>query len=373
MLDTRPDDLTPTVLAAIRRKLLAWFVVNRRPMPWRATREAYPLWISEVMLQQTTVAAVIPYFERFLASFPDLMSLAHAEEAEVMRHWQGLGYYRRARHLHAAAKRLRDDHGATPPDDPEYWATLPGVGRYILGAVLSQAFEHRLPIVEANSLRVLSRWFGSRLDPREGDGKKWVWLAAEAVLPKTRIGDFNQAIMELGAVVCTPKNPKCETCPVRKHCRAKAEGIAELIPPMSKRHATTPVREMALVIRNGNTVLIGKRPDTASRGAGLWELPTVEMADGESPENAAARIGRELFGKKFELGAEFETQRYKVTRFEISITLWEAKVKSVPRKSNFYESLAWIDPLNRTEHAMSTPQRKLLDTVFAVERTKRLF
>src|SRR5437764_13384078 len=186
----------------IRRRLLAWFDRHRRDLPWRRDRDPYRVWVSEVMLQQTTVAAVVPYFERFLAAFPTVAALAAADEQQVLKLWEGLGYYRRARHLHAAARLLADR--AALPDDPEVWADLPGVGRYILGAVLSQAFDRKLPIVEANSLRVLARLFGYRGDPREGVGKKWVWAAAEAVLPAKRAGDFNQALMELGALICTP-------------------------------------------------------------------------------------------------------------------------------------------------------------------------
>src|SRR5437764_8126511 len=188
----------------LHRRLLGWFDRHRRDLPWRRDRDPYRVWVSEVMLQQTQVATVVPYFERFLAAFPTLADLAAADEQDVLRLWEGLGYYRRARHLHQAARRLAAEHGGTLPDDPAVWRDLPGVGRYILGAVLSQAFDRKLPIVEANSLRVLTRLFGYRGDPREGVGKKWVWAAAEAVLPAKRAGDFNQALMELGALICTP-------------------------------------------------------------------------------------------------------------------------------------------------------------------------
>src|SRR5207248_6993729 len=208
-----PGAWTPRTLPALRRALLRWFDRHRRDLPWRTDRDPYRVWVSEVMLQQTTVAAVVPYFERFLTAFPTLRDLAAADEQQVLKLWEGLGYYRRARHLHAAAKRLVAEHGGELPDDPAVWAGLPGVGRYILGAVLSQAFARKLPVVEANSLRVLARLFGYRGDPREGDGKAWVWSAAEAVLPEERPGDFNQALMELGALVCTPTAPDCPACP----------------------------------------------------------------------------------------------------------------------------------------------------------------
>src|SRR5262249_26065537 len=196
------------------RRLRAWFDRHRRDLPWRRDRDPYRVWVSEVMLQQTTVAAVGPYFERFLAAFPSLADLAAADEQDVLRLWEGLGYYRRPRHLHAAPRRLVSEHGGTLPDDPAVWRDLPGVGRYILGAVLSQAFDRRLPIVEANSLRVLCRLFGYAGDPRSGEGQRWLWETAETVLPAERVGDFNQALMGLGALGCTPAAPPCGRCPL---------------------------------------------------------------------------------------------------------------------------------------------------------------
>src|SRR5918912_1533002 len=227
--DREPDD-SPS-LPRLTRPLLAWFDRHRRDLPWRRDRDPYRVWVSEVMLQQTTVAAVVPYFNRFVAAFPTVVDLAKAYEQDVLRLWEGLGYYRRARHLHAAARRLVAGHGGRLPDDPAVWADLPGVGRYILGAVLSQAFDRRLPIVEANSLRVLCRLFGYRGDPREGAGKAWVWRAAEAVLPGSRPGDFNQALMELGALVCTPTAPECGECPLAANCVAVRDGLQDQIPP----------------------------------------------------------------------------------------------------------------------------------------------
>jgi A/G-specific adenine glycosylase len=198
--------------------LLRWFDRHRRDLPWRATRDPYRIWVSEVMLQQTTVAAVVPYFLRFLDKFPTLVELARADEQDVLRLWAGLGYYRRARNLHQAAKALVENHGGHLPDDPAVWQLLPGVGRYMLGAIMSQAFDHRLPIVEANSQRVLCRLFGKRGDVSREPVKSWLWRTAAAILPRKRVGDFNQAMMELGALVCTARVARCGECPVRTVC-----------------------------------------------------------------------------------------------------------------------------------------------------------
>src|SRR5437764_9937338 len=203
----------------IRRRLLAWFDRHRRDLPWRRDRDPYRVWVSEVMLQQTTVAAVVPYFQRFLAAFPTVTALAAADEQDVLRLWEGLGYYRRARHLHRAA-RLLAARGGSFPRDPARLRGVPGMGRYTANAVLSQAFDRRLPILEANSQRVLCRLFGRTEDPRRGPLRRWLWRAAEEVLPRKRVGEFNQALMELGALVCTPQAPRCGGCPLRTKCRA---------------------------------------------------------------------------------------------------------------------------------------------------------
>src|SRR5947208_11956281 len=197
----------------VQQWLLSWFDKNHRDLPWRRNRDPYAIWVSEVMLQQTQVATVIPYCERFLHSFPTVAALAAADEHDVLRHWEGLGYYRRARQLHQAARQIVADHHGRIPADPAAFAGLPGVGRYTLGAVLSQAFELRLPILEANSVRVLCRLIGLRDDPRTPAAQQRLWAAAEELLPVRHVGDFNQALMELGALVCTPAAPDCGGSP----------------------------------------------------------------------------------------------------------------------------------------------------------------
>jgi A/G-specific adenine glycosylase len=363
----------PRTPSAIRRKLLAWFDRERRDLPWRADRHPYRIWVSEVMLQQTTVAAVVPYFERFLAAFPTVQTLAAADEQAVLKLWQGLGYYRRARHLHAAAKRIVAVHGGDFPDDPAVWADLPGVGRYILGAVLSQAFDRRLPIVEANSLRVLSRLFASRLDPREGAGKRWVWEAAEAVLPAKRAGDFNQAVMELGALVCTVDRPNCPGCPLKTECVANRDGLQAVIPPKAKRKAAVAVREAAVVVRDGKKVLLCHRPPGAPRWANMWELPRGEVLPGEELDAAAERIAAELLGLGVTAREEVATVRHGVTRFAITLTAVGVTRTGGRLRSGYYPAWEWVDPNAADEYPMSTPQRKLLGEVARAGGRRRLF
>jgi A/G-specific adenine glycosylase len=355
-----PAGWTPRTLSAVRKALLAWFDANRRDLPWRADRDPYRIWVSEVMLQQTTVAAAVPYFERFVAAFPTVADLAAADEQRVLAAWAGLGYYRRARHLHRAARELAASHGSALPDDPEVWARLPGVGRYTLGAVLSQAFDRRLPVVEANSQRVLARLFGYRGDPREGPGRKWAWSAAGAVLPAVRTGDFNQAVMELGALVCTPATPECDRCPVARWCEANRLGLQAAIPPRARAKVMTEVREIGVAIRRGARVLLCRRPPDAARWADMWEVPHAEVRPGEPDEAAAARVARELTGLEVKPGAEVATIRHGVTRWSITLVCLGARRVGGRFRSDFYAEAEWLDPAALGGRPVSSPQRRLI-------------
>ncbi|MBX9624045.1 MAG: A/G-specific adenine glycosylase [Gemmataceae bacterium] len=368
-----PPGWSARTLSALRAKLLAWFDRHRRDLPWRADRDPYRVWVSEVMLQQTTVAAVVPYFDRFVAAFPTVGALAAADEQDVLKLWAGLGYYRRARHLHAAAKRLVADHPGGLPDDPAVWAALPGVGRYILGAVLSQAFDRRLPIVEANSLRVLARLFGHRGDPREGPGKAWVWAAAGAVLPAKRAGDFNQALMELGALVCTPANPRCRQCPLAKVCVANRYDLQAVIPPPKKAKDIVLVNEVAVAVRDRDKVLLCQRPADANRWQNMWEVPHAPVRDDEPPAEAASRVAKELTGLVVEPGAELLTVKHGVTRYAITMTCVEAAVRGGAFARGSYAAGRWLAPAELADYPVSSPQRKLIAALTTPPAQRRLF
>ena len=369
-----PDRWTVRTLPAVRRGLLAWFDRRQRTLPWRADRDPYRIWVSEVMLQQTTVAAVVPFFKRFVAAFPTVHALAAADEQEVLRLWAGLGYYRRARHLHQAAITLVRDHAGRLPNDPAVWADLPGVGRYILGAVLSQAFDRKLPIVEANSLRVLSRLFGYPGDPRGGDGQKWVWRAAETVLPAKRVGDFNQAMMELGALVCTPANPDCPACPVRTACEANRLGLQATIPPKPAAKPIVDVAEVGVVIRDAaGRVLLCRRPPDAKRWADMWEVPHGERAAGEEPATAARRVAAETTGLSVDVGPEVLTVRHGVTRWAITMVCLDATPTGGAFRPGAYTDARWLTPAEAGELPVSSPQRKLIAELAKAGRQARLF
>lgn len=350
-------------LPRLRRRLLAWFDAHARPLPWRRTRDWYPIWISEVMLQQTTVAAVIPYFHRFLERFPTVGDLAAAPRDDVLRLWEGLGYYSRARNLHAAAQAIVESHGGELPTAPHDVGDLPGFGRYTTNAVLSQAFDQKLPILEANSVRLLCRLFAVDDDPRESKTRERLWELAESLLPGRRVGDFNQALMELGSLVCAPSGPKCETCPLDVDCQARLTNRQGEIPRRTPRPTPTLVREAAVVMRRGDKVFIVQRPATG-RWAHLWEFPRCVVNDGQTPPDALDALLRSL-GFRADVGAELTTIRHGVTRFRITLVCHEATRKSGEFQEGVYPAGVWVPPCRLGEFPVSRPQRMLADLVQA--------
>jgi A/G-specific adenine glycosylase len=340
----------------IRMKLLRWFDRERRDLPWRRDRDPYRIWVSEVMLQQTQVATVLRYYEPFLQLFPRLGDLAKADERQVLRRWQGLGYYRRARHLHAAARLVVTRHGGKVPDDPETFGALPGVGRYVKGAVLSQAYGSRLPIVDSNSERVVCRLLGQKDNPRRGPVRRWLWDATETLLPSKRVGDFNQALMELGALVCTRSKPHCQRCPLKTECAARRLGLQDVVPVRSATPRIIETREVALILRHGSKVLLVQCPD-AGRWAGMWEFPRLEVASRESIENAIRRLLGELDTIRARLGREFLRVRHAVTRHRITIVCFEAQYVSGRFSPMRYREGRWVKFDQIGDYPLATPQR----------------
>jgi A/G-specific adenine glycosylase len=261
---------------ALRAALLAWFAVARRDLPWRRTRDAYAVWVSETMLQQTRVATVVPYYERFLRELPTVGHLAEATEERVLSLWSGLGYYRRARMLHAAAKEVAARHGGVVPDELEALRGLPGVGAYTAGAVVSIAFRRRAAVVDGNVARVLTRLFAVDDDIKTARGSARVWRLAEGLVPAGDgdPGDWNQALMELGATVCLPRAPACGGCPAAAFCVARAQGIAARLPRIAPKRAPLAVTRVALVLASRRAVLLARRRADVTFG-GLWEPPTA--------------------------------------------------------------------------------------------------
>lgn len=319
--------------AALRRRLQRWYARAKRDLPWRRTRDAYAVWVSEVMLQQTQVERVRDFFERFMRRFPTVGDLAAAREAEVLKHWEGLGYYRRARQLHAAAKAVVAEHGGEFPWSLEGLRSLPGIGRYTAGAIASIAFDLPAAIVEANSRRVLARLAGHDR-PVGGAGDEPIWELAAAIVPRRGAGIFNQALMDLGAMVCTPTRPLCERCPLKGDCAAVAQGRVAEIPVMAAPKATKEIRETAVVTRCGNRVLVVRR-GPGEWWEGLWDFP-------REPRSAAGRrVGCVSYG---------------VTHHRIACTVVERRVGragAVPRGGR------WVSIGALEQLAMTSPGRRI--------------
>lgn len=276
---------------AIQQRLLRWYDDSARDLPWRRTRDPYAIWVSEVMLQQTRVETVIPYYERFLSRFPDPKTLAEADEDTVLSHWSGLGYYRRARLLHAGVQEVVASYGGEVPEDPDARRALPGVGRYTAGAIGSIAFGKCEPIVDGNVTRVLARLFAIGTPVGASATSARLWCEAERLVPAERPGDFNQALMELGATVCTPRQPRCTSCPLRDDCEAHRRGEVDAFPVPRARKTPKTLKLTAVVVTAGRgaerRVWLVKR-DQALFG-GLWGVPMGEGAPGAALRDAGLR------------------------------------------------------------------------------------
>jgi A/G-specific adenine glycosylase len=345
-------------LAKFRRALLAWYRRHARPLPWRTTRDPYRIWISEIMLQQTTVVAVIPYFERFLKRFPALADLAAASERQVLRHWEGLGYYSRARNIHKTARLLMDNHGGQFPEDVAALRELPGIGRYTAGAIASFAFDRPAPIVEANTLRLYARLTGLRDDPRSAASQKQLWDFAELIVPRRNPGLFNQALMELGARLCTPGAPDCPNCPVRTCCAAAANGWQTQIPVPARRTDPTAVTEVAVAVHRAGKYLLLKRR-AGERWAGLWDFVRFGWNGRAcmSPVTLAVTV-RDETGLQVALTDSLAKIRHSVTRYRITLCChaaeWVAGDVNPARRE-----FRWVAPREFARFPLSVTGRKI--------------
>jgi A/G-specific adenine glycosylase len=352
---------SPAWRRSLASNLLNWFDRTARDLPWRRTRDLYAIWISEIMLQQTQVATVIPYWKRFMALFPDVAALAAASEHDVLKLWEGLGYYRRARQLHAAAKQIAKEHSGQFPTTYDDVRALPGIGRYTAGAILSIGLDQRLPILEANSIRVLSRLTAYRGDPRASAGQKLLWLAAEAILPTQQCGKFNQALMELGSEICTPKAPDCPRCPIASHCVGHERGLADRIPASPKPKKFEDVTEIAVVLRRGNRILL-RHCQPGERWAGLWDFPRFPAAKGDdkSHRSQISRETRALVGCDVATAAELTILQHGVTRFRITLHCYVAALRpnSKPPK-NATGTTRWVRLTELADYPLSTTGRKI--------------
>jgi A/G-specific adenine glycosylase len=311
-----------------------WYRHIRRDLPWRRTRDPYRIWVSEIMLQQTRVAAAIPYYERFLARFPDAAALARAPEPEVLAAWAGLGYYSRARNLQAAARRIAE--AGRFPEDYESIRALPGVGEYTAAAVASIAFGLPYAVLDGNVMRVLARLANDDGDLRSGEMRTRLRALAAALLDRERPGDFNQAVMELGATVCLPKEPSCLLCPVAAWCEAHRHGSERRLPVKSAGAEAVRLELVFLAVRRKKQYLLWRRPAGAGRMAGFWELPDPTQL----PESR--------------VGARLGSFRHSITHHLYTVTVFEAEPGDVP------QGLEWIPESRLESIPLSTLARKAL-------------
>jgi A/G-specific adenine glycosylase len=316
--------------------------------------DPYAVLLSEFMLQQTQVATVLPYFARFLATFPTITSLAAASEQGVLRLWQGLGYYSRARNLHAAARKIVTDFAGQIPATVDALISLPGIGRYTAGAIASIAFNCRAPILDGNVARVLCRLEKIETDPRDPATIKRLWTLAEKILPPKNCGDFNSAMMELGATVCTPRQPRCLTCPLKNSCKAFAAGLQDSIPAPKKSRPTPIHTRWTFCIRHKNHWLLERRPPTG-RWASLWQFPTVE-AVGPSPE--AKAISREI-GLTITHLTPLGHVRHALTHRRYTFTAYTANARLTRTAAN----RKWITLEELDQFPLSRPQLKIAELI----------
>jgi A/G-specific adenine glycosylase len=344
--------------AGLRRRLLRWYDAHRRLLPWRVRPDPYGVLVSELMLQQTRVATVIPYYECFLARFPTIEDLARAPVDQVLAAWSGLGYYRRARHLHAAARRILSEHGGRFPRSANAVRDLPGVGRYTAGAIRSIAFGEPEPVVDGNAARVLARLLALDGDPRAAPAAGRLWAAAADLVDRRRPGDFNQALMELGATVCTPASPDCPICPWSPDCRARREGRQAEIPARRARAATAVERAAAAVFRRSGRCLLVQRREPGLL-EGLWELPGDGGGGAPGVLAEALRRRHRLWA---EIGAPLGEVHHAILDRRIRLRFFGARLLRPPRRTRGPGGWRWIEPRRALDGAvpLTAAARKVL-------------
>lgn len=330
-------------------------------MPWRDCGDPYKIWISEIMLQQTRVDQATPYFKRFMEQFPTVHDLAEAAQQDVLKVWEGLGYYSRARHLHAASKLVVDEFGGKVPDTWKEINKLKGVGPYTASAVLSIAYQKKHAVVDGNVIRVLSRYFGIEEDVRSTKTKNTIQEYADDLIPDERPGDFNQAVMELGATVCTPSNPDCENCPVQAGCIAYKQLKTDEIPYKSAAKKRPHHQIGVGIIMNENEeVLIALRPEDAMLG-GMWEFPGGKQKEGEDMEDTVIRELKEELDVDVTISKPFMKLDHAYSHFKITLHAYLCELKKGEPKPRTSQEIRWITIDELADYPFPKANRRLTD------------
>lgn len=364
----------PTLRRAVRRHLLPWFAQNARALPWRTEpRDPYAVWISEIMLQQTQVDTVIPYFQRFLKRFPHPAALAKAPLQDVLKQWEGLGYYTRARHIHATAKRLVDHHGGRLPTDPALLATLPGLGPYSTAAIASFAFGLPLAVLDGNVIRVFSRLLALPDDVTRPATRKKLQQLADALLLHDHPGATNEAWMELGALVCTPRAPHCPVCPLRRVCRAAKTPTPDAFPHKKKKMKVPhKIVGAAVILNRKNHILIAQRQTQTGMLAGLWEFPGGKIAPGETVPECIARELKEEMGLQIEVGPHLVTVPHAYSHFTIELHAHVARIRQGRPRHIECADHAWVTPDQFDDYPLSKADHGIIRAIRALPRPPRL-
>lgn len=349
----------------INTKLFSWYQKNARDLPWRRTSDPYAIWVSEIMLQQTRVETVIPYYKRWMAELPDLGALVAADQDQVLMLWEGLGYYRRALNLHKAARLVDENHDGILPGDVKTLKTLPGIGRYTAGAISSIAFKRQAPILDGNLKRVFSRLFNISTPILTSATEKELWCIAEDLLPEKNPGDFNQALMELGALICLPKNPDCIRCPVNSECLAFEYNLQNDLPVRKEKSPLPHIQVTAAVIERDGRVLLAKRPAEGLLG-GMWEFPGGKQEENEAlPETLQREIIEEL-NAEIEVGEHIGTFHHAYTHYKVTLHAYYCRLVSEELKMNYHTDMDWVTLENMSSYPMGK-----LDRVIAKKLTTR--
>ncbi len=356
--------------------LLAWFASDARDLPWRRTRDPYAIWVSEIMLQQTQVKTVIPFWERWLRELPDIAVLAAAPPEKIHKLWEGLGYYTRVRNMQKAAQQILTTHAGKFPRDFDAVLALTGIGRYTAGAICSIAFNQPTPLLDGNVIRVLTRVFGISENPKAKATNARLWQLAEELVtyakqieprsprPTPHASHLNQSLMELGALICTPRNPRCDICPVKKLCIARRDGLVEQLPNLDKRAAATARHFVAFIVERNGKFLVRQRP-AGVVNAHLWEFPNEELLGApvshrrvlksNSPQPASETPA--LRGCDFSLTSQqpVYTVRHSITRYRITLAAYRAEPLPRKKPAGIWRTLAELDQL-----AFTSAHRKVL-------------
>ncbi len=356
--------ISEEVIASVRTVLLQWFEGNQRTLPWRNGYHPYEVWISEIMLQQTQVKTMLPYFHRWMKRFPTVRDVAEAREEEILKLWEGLGYYSRAKNIHRAAAEIMKTHGGTFPENYADILALPGIGRYTAGAVSSIAFNRDRPVVDGNVERIFARFFNLDTPVKDGDNPAFIWRMAGEMIPEGHARPFNQALMELGATICLPRKPACGKCPVSSWCASHRLGITKERPVARKRKGIVPVEVAVGVLFHEGKVLIQKRLPSGLM-PGLWEFPGGKILPGESPEAALEREFYEELELRVRCRESLTLIRHSYTSFKVALHAFSCE-PAFPGQAFVLHSAVearWVEPGEFKDYAFPAANRKLIRTI----------